>query len=459
MATAVWLMDLSLLGGWLPAVVVVVACGALLFGVAWSRRALWHWIVVAAGALVAALIVVWGLDVPSRFGSTFPRSFVVWGALPLFALGAAVWQWRQVAWWRRAVALVAMPALASFGLLQINAHYRYLPTVGDLLGTPMPGQVDARQIDGPSSQRAKSARWVATTAARRGGVVTEIDIPAPVSHFHHRAAYVWLPQAYFSSPRPHLPVLMLISGTPGTPGDWLRAGGALNVANRSAVAHHGDAPMMVLPDANGSALGDSECVDGPRGRAETYLTVDVPAFVHAHFGASTDPHQWAIAGLSEGGTCALELAARHPDRFATFADFSGDAAPTLGSQGVTERSLYGGSWRERIAHDPTTWFAIDAAADVEGFVAVGSNDHGYVATELRLVDLAQRDHLRVRLDVIAGGGHNFRTWAHALRDAYPWIVERLQTPPTSTYNEVRATQPAPSSHPHRRHTTPAPRLP
>jgi S-formylglutathione hydrolase FrmB len=104
-------------------------------------------------------------------------------------------------------------------------------------------------------------------------------------------------------------------------------------------------------------------------------------------------------------------------------------------------------------------FAIDAAADVEGFVAVGSNDHGYVAAELRLVDTAQRDHMRVRLDVIAGGGHNFRTWAHALRDAYPWIVERLQTPPTSTYNEVRATQPARSSHPHRHHTTPVPRIP
>src|SRR3954469_13377515 len=84
----------------------------------------------------------------------------------------------------------------------------------------------------------------------------------------------------------HLPVLMLISGTPGVPFDWLRGGGALALANAWAISHGGDAPIMVLPDANGSSWGDTECVDGPRGRAETYLTVDVPAFLRARFDAA-----------------------------------------------------------------------------------------------------------------------------------------------------------------------------
>jgi poly(3-hydroxybutyrate) depolymerase len=232
---------------------------------------------------------------------------------------------------------------------------------------------------------------------------------------------------------------MLIAGTPGSPGDWLRGGGALALANAWAAGHNGYAPMLVLPDANGSLLGDTECVDGPRGNAETYLTVDVVTFMRQAFGAAMDPQQWAIAGLSEGGTCALDLATRHPARFATFADFSGDAAPTLGSSARTVSALYGGSWSALRAHDPTTWFASATSAGVEGFFAVGNADHGHLRTEERIAQIASDDGMRTRIDIIPGGRHSFRTWAQALRDAYPWIVSRLSMrDPTSNVNLVHA---------------------
>ena len=56
---------------------------------------------------------------------------------------------------------------------------------------------------------------------------------------------------------------------------------------------------------HGSFLSDTECVDGPRGNAETYLTVDVPRFAAARLGAERRPATWGIAGFSEGGTCAV----------------------------------------------------------------------------------------------------------------------------------------------------------
>jgi S-formylglutathione hydrolase FrmB len=426
-----WLMHLSLLGGWLPAVVAALAWSALVFGVAWWRRPAWQWIVVSAGALLTTLVLEGFVDPRASVG-TYPRSFVVWVALPVFAAGAAAWQWPRVRWWRRAVALAAVPTLAAFAGLQINAHYAYLPTLGDLLGAPLAGQVDARQIVGPSTPARQRPQW-ATSISRKlvsGGIVTQLDIPAPVSHFRHRPGWVWLPPEYFSEPRSQLPVLMLMSGAPGLTDDWLRGGGALNVANAWAVSHKGDAPIMVFPDGNGSVTGDTECVDGPRGNAETYLTVDVPAFMHARFGASTDRRRWAIAGLSEGGTCALELASRHPDRFATFGDFSGDIAPTLWHD--TVRNLYGSSWAEVRPHDPATWFAIDAAAGVEGFVAVGTRDYGYVPREQRIVEEARRDGMHMVLDLIPGGGHQFGIFRRALRDAFPWIVARVETEHTFT---------------------------
>jgi len=127
-----WLRQVSLLGGWLPIVVATVAWAAFAFGIAWRRRSAWQWLVVAAGALFAALIVAWILA-QSRVPTAYPRSFIVWGSLPVFALGAALWQWRLVGWRRTTVALLSVPALAVFGGLQINAYYAYLPTLGDLL--------------------------------------------------------------------------------------------------------------------------------------------------------------------------------------------------------------------------------------------------------------------------------------------------------------------------------------
>ncbi len=173
-----------------------------------------------------------------------------------------------------------------------------------------------------------------------------------------------------------------------------------------------------------ASFADTECVDGPRGRAETYLTVDVVAFMRAHFGAPVDPREWAVAGLSEGGTCALELATRHPDLFATFGDFGGDPAPTLDSPVRTLRLLYGGSRADELAHDPTTWFHKDALAGVQGFFAAGRNDRGFLRVDEALALLAAHDGMQVRFDVIEGG-HSFRTWARALHDSYPWIVSRL----------------------------------
>jgi enterochelin esterase-like enzyme len=413
-----WYLDLSLLRGWLPALVDVVAWTTLVASVAWLRRPPWHWIVISGAAGVGALVVAHLIDAPARFGSTYPRSFLIWGALPLFGAGAGAWQWRRVGWVRRAMGLVSIPAMAVFAALQINLHYGYLPTVGDLLGAPFPGQVDPERLLMTSRPR---------ELGRVGGAVARLDLPAPVSRFGHRPGWVWVPPVYFSVPRPRLPVLMLISGTPGRPEDWFRAGGALTLANDWADAHDGIAPVMVLPDANGSATGDTECVDSPRGQADTYLTIDVPNFMIEHFGVATSPRQWAVAGLSEGGTCALSLTARHPDRFSSFADFSGDAAPTLGSDARTIRDLYHGSTEAWRAHDPVRWFARDASMGVEGFFAIGGGNHHDLESVRLLAAQARAAHMHVVTDVIPGGGHNWYTWKRALRDAYPWLINRLGT--------------------------------
>ena len=77
-----------------------------------------------------------------------------------------------------------------------------------------------------------------------------------------------------------------------------------------AEAHGGQAPIVVMPDENGTYRGDTECVDGPQGNAQTYLSEDVRNYVISTFGASPNPQHWAVVGLSEGGTCATLLAVK-----------------------------------------------------------------------------------------------------------------------------------------------------
>ncbi len=416
------LWRVSLLNGWLSPTITVLAWAALIAGVAWWRRAWVTWLGLAALAWFAALLVARTFVPPAAVGGGYPSSFIVWGALPIFAFAAALWQWQVVGRWRRALAFVAVPLLAAFAGLQINAHYGYLPTVGDLFGVPLPGQIDT--LPAPPA----TGRWVPRAVMQRVaedlGVVTEVNIPGTVSHFHARAAWVWLPPAYFTVRRT-LPVLMLLSGVPGASRDWLRGAFAARTADAWSRRHHGLAPILVFPDPNGSALRDTECVDGPLGNSETYLTVDVRAFMHSYFHTSTSRTVWGVGGMSEGATCALDLATRHPHVFSLFADFSGAVAPNVGRPRKTLQVLYGGNRALLRAHDPAHWFAWDARIGLRGVIVAGGDDQSARAAQSKLAAIARRVRLSLRTLIIPRGGHNFPTWGHALALTFPWIASHL----------------------------------
>jgi S-formylglutathione hydrolase FrmB len=393
------------------------------------------WLGLAALAWCAALLIARTFVPPAAVSGGYPGSFIVWGALPIFAFVAALWQWCVVGWWRRAVAFLAVPLLAAFAGLQINAQYGYLPTVGDLFGAPLPGQIDTLP---PAPAY---GRWIPTAVRlqvrERVGVVTKVDIPGTVSHFQARAAWVWLPPEYFTGPRRSLPVLMLLAGVPGAPRDWLRGAFAARTANAWSRTHDGRAPIMVFPDPNGSALNDTECVDGPRGNSETYLTVDVPAFMHSYFHTLTSRAAWAVGGLSEGATCALDLATRHPDKFSILADFSGAAAPNSGSPASTLQRLYGGNRALMRAHNPADWFAWDSHFGLRGIIVAGSDDHGARAAQAKLEAAALASGLPMRTLVVPGGGHDFPTWGRALALTFAWIATHLDQTIPGSVTEVQ----------------------
>ncbi|SMG20228.1 diacylglycerol O-acyltransferase / trehalose O-mycolyltransferase [Corynebacterium pollutisoli] len=60
---------------------------------------------------------------------------------------------------------------------------------------------------------------------------------------------------------------------------------------------------------------------------ETFLTSELPAYLQQHFGVAPDNN--SIAGLSMGGTAALNLAAKHPGQFRQALSWSGYLTQTM----------------------------------------------------------------------------------------------------------------------------------
>ena len=199
-------------------------------------------------------------------------------------------------------------------------------------------------------------------------MTVEVAIPGTESGFDGRDAFVYLPPAWFADPPPALPVLVLAPGVPSQTSDWTRGGDADGTADAFAAANGGKAPILAMIDTNGSIDADTECVDGPSGKVETYVVQDVPAYLRSQFGASSAAGSLAIGGLSAGGTCALLVSLRNPTVYPTFADFSGYQSPELDNPADTSQNLFGGSTEAQQAHDPATLHGADQAPQERGMV-------------------------------------------------------------------------------------------
>ncbi|WP_373686205.1 alpha/beta hydrolase [Nocardia gamkensis] len=340
---------ISLLHGWLPPTVELLAGVVLLIAVARRTRRWWVLRLPACVAVgvAAAAAVAWYVADEGLASDPAPAELWVWIGVAAAAAAVAILGWAGARWWRRGIAVIAIPlTLLSTGVV-LNQWVGYYPTVqaawGAVTAGPLPQQTDLSAL----------AALRNTTVA--DGKLVPVRIPDTGSGFPHRTEYVYLPPAWFAGPAPPaLPVVMMIGGEFNTPADWIRSGQIMPALDGFTKANGGLAPILVFVDASGSFNNDTECVNGPRGNAAAHLTEDVPAYVEAQFGASADPARWAVVGWSMGGTCAVDLAVMHPDLVRTFVDIAGDLGPSSGTQEQTVSRLFGGDAAAWEAFDPLT---------------------------------------------------------------------------------------------------------
>lgn len=373
---------------------------------------------VVGAAVAAGLVLIVAYEVSTVY-RTIPLSFVWWCDALLASTAAAAIGWSRRTVLRRCVAVGVVMSVGVAAAVAVNTYYGYYPTVADVLRRPLPDQIqlgdDPRQYRGAGG----TDRPVATDRER--GRLVAIRIPASRSGFAHRKEWIYLPPAWFDRATPPLPVVVLLPGTPGTTEDWIRAGGAIRTANAWAAAHHGRAPVLVFADPNGSFRADTECVDNHHALVDTYLGIDVPAYITSHFGTASSPDRWAIAGASAGGTCALTVALRHPDVYRTIVDLSGEPAPNHGPATATLRTLFDGSTTTAAGYDPARLLREQTYRTTHAWFAAGTRDHAARRAVDRLTALSARAGIDTRTSLDRRGGHTWAYWRHAFADAFARI--------------------------------------
>jgi len=432
--------DWSLISGPVPVALVVAGAAALLYLLLADRRRRRWWsrsvpiVLLCSGvALAVAMIAFASVQVFPD-----PPPDVVWWAVAavLVAIGLTIAGARRAGWVRRIVALVAVPVVLLAAGNEVNRSFGEFPTLGAAAGLPPANQVDLGPLlpgsataSGSSALAGRPGRplssvWRAPPGMPSAGVVAQIAIPPTASGFVARRGWVYLPAAYLAAGAPRLPVLVLLSGQPGGPRDWISAGGLSAMMDRFAAAHGGLAPVVVMPDQLGSTLANPMCLDSRLGRSATYLSVDVPAWIDANLKVDRDPSSRAIAGLSEGGTCALQMAVNSPRIYPTFVDISGQSEPTLGNRALTVAKAFNGDAAAFTAVDALDVMAKRRFPATAAMIVAGSDDPTYRGQSFQVAAACRRAGMQVEIREVRGG-HNWGAWSLGLQTSLPWLGKRL----------------------------------
>jgi S-formylglutathione hydrolase len=165
-----------------------------------------------------------------------------------------------------------------------------------------------------------------------------------------RHVAVYLPPSYASDTSRRYPVVYLLHGFDGDPGQWTGGRMRLPQAMDSLVAAGAVQEMIVVMPDGRNALGGSFFANSPAtGRWEDFAVREVVAHVDRRYRTVAEPAGRGIAGWSMGGHAALRLAAAHPEVFGAAYALSPCCLGSLRLDLSPESEAGSRVWREAIA--------------------------------------------------------------------------------------------------------------
>src|SRR5690242_12559258 len=374
-----------------------------------------------------------------------PQSTVLFVVL-IALFGVLMWRTlaaRRAAFRVLAACLAFVPAMVC-GVLGVNKYYGYYQTWGAILAdftqqgasaAPRLPHVELAAGSRPGTLDGSPAHL---ELAQKQGYLMRTTVTGQRSGIT-RVVYVYLPPQYFQSAYRayRFPVIELIHGQPGEPQDWISVVGVTRAFGRLLGDGRARPAVLVMPDANGGDKISLQCLDQAGGPQDlTYLAVDLPGQLARTLRVRAPGTGWGVAGYSEGGFCAANMALRFPRRYGAAGVLSGYFAPfgnRLAAPGPLV-SPFGGSSELRERNTPLDEVrALPAGTVIPAFwLGAGAADGEAVADAetFRQVLLPRQGH--VPLTLTPGGGHTMTTWRAELPPLLAWMTPRLAQPPAGS---------------------------
>ncbi|MBK0421857.1 hypothetical protein JD292_07195 [Leucobacter sp. CSA2] len=406
-------------------------CGSLtvylLSSETWRRLALTFG-GLAAGGLIGLGVFWFAVDVRDLFGVTLSDLTRLWVVLGFAGIGLSIVNLFRTRWWRKTVAAIAVVIFAMTSALQINADFGAFQNLSQVFG-----KTDVAPLEEVTGERGEVVAGLADfrdwqppkdmpAHGQRGAVM----IPGATSGFPARQAIVWLPPAALVDHPPVLPVLIAMSGQPGGPYANFDSGHMDEALDRYQAAHHGIAPILVAADQLSAGDVNPMCVDSHTlGNSASYMTIDVPNWVRAHYRVSSDPKMWGLTGFSQGGTCVSQFMAGHPEIFGSGIATLSEIGPRLSSIPEAVQKGFGGS---QAAFDAAQPIAIMQAhgryRDTMLLFGSGEKDQRYTGYARELHAAARAAGMQTEL-ILEPAGHDWHTTQAVFDRAFPLMAARM----------------------------------
>lgn len=429
------LLNLNIIDG--PLVWAIAALSAILLLVLIIRRAglRWYgWLAVAilAGAALAAVTLWLLVDEMNLFGGPLLGSAVPWVVATFAALGVAVLSiFYRSTWYRRTLAIIAIPVFAVLGAMGVNGAYGLQTTIGEVLHINTKDAVNV--ITPPASHAATSdpdagplyTTWTPPAdmpaTGTHGPLPADKVIPATTSGFSSRPAEIYYPPAALVANPPELPFVLMMMGQPGDPeSKWIA--GALDTI---AAENKGLAPIVLVVDQLGDPSVDPLCVDGKLGNVETYITKDVLPWVKTNLHVSQNRQLWTVAGYSSGGSCALYYGAKYPDTWGNIVSISGEEYPGSDVAADNLRSMFNGDQAAYDAIKPANILSATSYPDSVAFFSAGADDPRYESAMTANAALTAAAGMLTKTFEVPGADHGVSALTGGLDLTFRALYPRL----------------------------------
>ena len=395
---------------------------------------------------------------------------VVFGALIVWVAVA-----KQAVFRVLAACLAFLPAMV-FGIASVNKFYDYYQTWGGMV-SDLTGQgastIPKYTVAGAGSHKQFDkdiGRITSTAEDAQVGYLFLTTITGLRSHLV-RDVYVYLPPQYFQKAYAHykFPVIELLHGSPGNPQAWVSVFDVIPTFLNLLVAHPSDAAVLVMPDTDGGQQYELQCLNNPHGIQDmTFVAEDVPDYIARFVRVQPSGRAWGVAGYSEGGYCAANIALQNPDRFGAAGVMSGYFAPIQSQLPAGNKpggkpyqtNVFAGYPAQQFVNTPSAYitkvplnvqlpaFWFTAGADDKADVSAAASFRQQLqAREL----LEARELLRTGLPpvpflIVPGAGHQGSVWRTTLGPMLAWMTPQLAAQATAADAAAAAAAAAAAQH-------------